>query len=109
MFDCVLPTRTARNGSALTRTGRINLRNARFADDTEPIEPDCTCYACTQFSRAYVRHLTTANEILGHHLLTVHNLHLMLTIVREIREAIMAERFQAYREAFWGDYERGTQ
>jgi queuine tRNA-ribosyltransferase len=101
MFDCVLPTRTARNGSALTRTGRINLRNARFADDPAPIEPGCTCYACTHFSRAYVRHLTTANEILGHHLLTLHNLHLMLTIAREMREAVLAGRFQAYRKAFW--------
>jgi queuine tRNA-ribosyltransferase len=101
MFDCVLPTRTARNSSALTRTGRINLRNARFADDADPIEPGCTCYACAHFSRAYVRHLTTTDEILGHHLLTVHNLHLMLTIAREIREAVLEGRFQAYREAFW--------
>jgi queuine tRNA-ribosyltransferase len=100
MFDCVLPTRTARNGSALTRAGRINLRNARFADDPEPIEAGCTCYACTHFSRAYVRHLTKTNEILGHHLLTVHNLHLMLTITREIRQAVVAGRFQAYRDAF---------
>jgi queuine tRNA-ribosyltransferase len=100
MFDCVLPTRTARNGSALTRGGRINLRNARFADDPDPIEPGCTCYVCTHFSRAYVRHLTTTNEILGHHLLTVHNLHLLLTIAREMREAVMAGQFQAYREAF---------
>jgi queuine tRNA-ribosyltransferase len=109
MFDCVLPTRLARNGSALTRTaglssskpGRINLRNARFTDDPGPIEPGCTCYTCTHFSRAYIRHLTTANEILGHHLLTLHNLHLLLTIAREIREAILEGRFHAYREAFW--------
>jgi len=101
MFDCVLPTRLARNGGALTRTGRINLRNARFADDPGPLEPGCTCYTCTHFSRAYVRHLTRANEILGHHLLTLHNLHLMLTIARELREAILEERFRAYREAFW--------
>jgi len=100
MFDCVLPTRLARNGGALTRTGRLNLRNARFADDPGPIEPGCTCYTCTHFSRAYVRHLTTANEILGHHLLTLHNLHLLLTITRELREAILTGRFQAYREAF---------
>ena len=109
MFDCVLPTRMARNGSALTRDpgpdpsrpSRLNLRNARFADDPAPLEPGCTCYACTHFSRAYVRHLVKANEILGHHLLTLHNLHLMLTIAREIREAILAGRFQAYRETFW--------
>jgi queuine tRNA-ribosyltransferase len=106
MFDCVLPTRTARNGSALTRAGRINLRNARFADDAEPIEPGCTCYACTHFGRAYVRHLATANEILGHHLLTVHNLHLMLTIAREMRQAVMEGQFQAYREAFWQTMEQ---
>jgi queuine tRNA-ribosyltransferase len=107
MFDCVLPTRTARNGSALTRRGRINLRNARFADDAQPIEPGCTCYACTQFSRAYVRHLTTANEILGHHLLTVHNLHLMLTVAREMREAIVEGRFGRYRQAFWAAMDQG--
>ncbi len=109
MFDCVLPTRMARNGGTLTRTpglgaskpGRLNLRNARFADDPAPLEPGCTCYTCTHFSRAYLRHLVLANEILGHHLLTLHNLHLMLTIARELREAILEGRFQAYREAFW--------
>jgi queuine tRNA-ribosyltransferase len=101
MFDCVLPTRMARNGGALTRAGRLNLRNARFTDDPSPIESGCTCYACAHFSRAYIRHLTRANEILGHHLLTLHNLHLMLTIARELREAVLAGRLQAYREAFW--------
>jgi len=98
MFDCVLPTRMARNGGALTRSGRLNLRNARFADDPAPLEPGCTCYTCTHFSRAYLRHLVLANEILGHHLLTLHNLHLMLTIARELREAILEGRFQAYRK-----------
>ena len=97
MFDCVLPTRLARNGGVLTRTGRLNLRNARFADDPGPIDPGCTCYTCTHFSRAYLRHLTRANEILGHHLLTLHNLHLMLTIASELREAILEGRFQVYR------------
>jgi queuine tRNA-ribosyltransferase len=101
MFDCVLPTRMARNGAALTRTGRLNLRNARFADDAGPLEPGCTCYTCSHFSRAYVRHLARANEILGHQLLSLHNLHLMLTIAGEIREAILAGAFQAYRETFW--------
>lgn len=101
MFDCVLPTRMARNGGALTRHGRINLRNACYADDPGPLLPDCTCYTCTHFSRAYLRHLILANEILGAHLLTLHNLHLMLTIAREIRESILAGRFAAYREAFW--------
>ena len=103
MFDCVLPTRIARNGSALTRTGRLNMRNARFADDPRPLAPDCECYTCTGFSRAYVRHLVTANEILGHHLLTLHNLHTMLTISRELREAVLNKQFAEYREAFWAN------
>jgi queuine tRNA-ribosyltransferase len=109
MFDCVLPTRMARNGGVFTRApgpdpstlGRINLRNARFADDHRPVEPGCTCYTCTNFSRAYIRHLVVAKEILAHQLLSIHNLHLMLTIAHEIRNAIMEERFGEYREAFW--------
>jgi queuine tRNA-ribosyltransferase len=101
MFDCVLPTRMARNGGVLTRAGRLNISNATFADDPRPLEPGCTCYACTTFSRAYLRHLNWANEILGHQLITIHNLHLMLTIAREIRASILEGRFQDYREAFW--------
>jgi queuine tRNA-ribosyltransferase len=101
MFDCVLPTRVARNGGVLTRDGRLNIRNARYADDPLPLEPGCSCYACTHFSRAYIRHLNWANEILGHHLITFHNLHLMATIAREIRGAITDGIFRAYREAFW--------
>lgn len=103
MFDCVLPTRMGRNGGALTRWGRLNLRNACYADDPSPLLPDCACYTCTHFSRAYLRHLILANEILGAHLLTLHNLHLMLTIAVEIREAILEGRFAAYREAYWAD------
>jgi queuine tRNA-ribosyltransferase len=109
MFDCVLPTRMARNGGVLmrtpepdvSRTDRLNIRNARFADDPAPLERDCTCYTCTHFSRAYLRHLNRANEILGHHLLTVHNLHVMLVIARELRAAIVEGRFADYRAAFW--------
>jgi queuine tRNA-ribosyltransferase len=101
MFDCVLPTRMARNGGVLTRAGRLGISNARFADDPRPLEPGCTCYACTDFSRAYLRHLNWANEILGHQLITIHNLHLMLTVAREIRESILGGRFQEYRDAFW--------
>jgi len=101
MFDCVLPTRMARNGGVLTRTGRLNISNAQFTDDPRPLEEGCTCYACTHFSRAYVRHLNWANEILGHQLITIHNLHLMLTIAQEIRGAILEGRFRAYREGFW--------
>jgi len=101
MFDCVLPTRMARTGTALTRAGRLNLRNARFADDPAPIEPGCACYACTHFGRAYLRHLVKSKEILAHQLISIHNLHLLLTIARELRQAVMEGRFQAYREEFW--------
>lgn len=104
MFDCVLPTRMARNGGVLTRFGRLNIRNARFADDPAPLEPGCTCYACSHFSRAYIRHLNWANEILGHYLLTVHNLHVLLSITREMREAIVAGQFASYRRDFWRRY-----
>ncbi len=96
MFDCVLPTRTARMGAALLRDGRLNLRNARFADDPAPLDAACTCYTCRHFSRAYLRHLVQANEILAHHLLTVHNLHLMLTIASEIRQAVLDGSLAAY-------------
>ena len=89
MFDSVLPTRLARHRAALTRTGRINLRNARYAEDPGPLEPGCTCYTCQTFSLAYLHYLVKADEILGLHLLTIHNLHLMLTVAREIREAIL--------------------
>jgi len=101
MFDCVLPTRIARNGGVLTHTERLNISNAQFADDTRPLEPGCTCYACTHFSRAYVRHLNWADEILGHQLITIHNLHVMLKIARDIRHAILGGRFLEYREGFW--------
>lgn len=101
IFDCVLPTRVARNGQALLRTGKANLRNARFAEDPAPLDATCACYTCQNFSRAYLRHLIIAGEILGATLLTIHNLHTMLTIMREIREAILSGRFADYREAFW--------
>ncbi|MFO7742013.1 MAG: tRNA guanosine(34) transglycosylase Tgt [Anaerolineae bacterium] len=105
MFDCVLPTRIARNGGVLTRTGRLNISNAQFADDPRPLEPGCTCYTCTHFSRAYLRHLNWADEILGHQLITIHNLHRMLTSAREIRQAILENRFREYRETFWRERE----
>lgn len=101
MFDCVLPTRMGRTGTAMTRTGRLVVRNAPFAEDPAPIDAACDCYTCTHFSRAYVRHLIKAKEILAHQLLSIHNLHLMLTIARELREAILQGKFQAYRDEFW--------
>jgi len=104
MFDCVLPTRMARNGAVLTPTGRINLRNARYADDPAPIVEGCTCYTCRNFSRAYLRHLIKAGEILGLHLTTLHNLHFTLDLMRRIREAILAGAFSKLREEFLAGY-----
>lgn len=105
IFDCVLPTRTARNGAVFTRTGRLNLRNARYAADPDPIEEGCGCYTCRHFSRAYLRHLIMAKEILGLRLATVHNLHFMLNLMREIREAIVAGTFSTLKEEFLASYE----
>ncbi|NPV67029.1 MAG: tRNA guanosine(34) transglycosylase Tgt [Anaerolineae bacterium] len=104
IFDCVLPTRVARNGAALTRQGRINIRNLKYARDPDPIEPGCTCYACTTFSRAYIRHLIKAEEILAHNLLTLHNIHLLQTLMREMRAAILTGTFGAYAAAFLATY-----
>jgi len=99
IFDCALPTRVARNGGLLTRTGRINIRNARYADDPSPIEPHCTCYTCQHFSRAYLRHLFKAEEILGLRLATLHNLHFMLRLMEQVRAAIAGGTFS--RTGFW--------
>jgi queuine tRNA-ribosyltransferase len=97
MFDCVLPTRTARTGSALTWEGRLNLRNARFARDPRPLDEGCACPACARFSRAYVRHLINQEELLGLRLLTLHNLRFVLDLMAGAREAIEQRRFAAYK------------
>ena len=104
IFDCVLPTRVARNGGLLTRQGRMNLRNARYAADPLPIEPGCDCYACQHFSRAYLRHLFKTEEILGLHLATVHNVRFMIRLMDEIRQHIAAGTFAAFRSAFLAEY-----
>jgi len=93
MFDSALPTRIARNGSALVGSGRLNLKNAQFAHDQGPLDPECSCYACRNYTRSYLRHLVTAKEILGFHLLTVHNLHRISALIDEARAAIAAGRF----------------
>jgi queuine tRNA-ribosyltransferase len=96
MFDCVLPTRTARTGSALTANGRLNLRNAGYARDPRPLEEGCTCPACTRFSRAYVRHLVNQDELLGLRLLSLHNLHFLLELTAGARAAIERGELEAY-------------
>jgi len=97
MFDCVLPTRTARTGSALTWEGRLNLRNARFARDPGPLDDGCVCPACARFSRAYVRHLVNQREILGLRLLSLHNLRFVIDLVAEARKAIGRGSFETWR------------
>jgi queuine tRNA-ribosyltransferase len=99
MFDCVLPTRTARTGSALSWEGRLNLRNVRFARDESPLDDGCGCPACSRFSRAYLRHLVNQRELLGHRLLTLHNLRFVLDLVAGARAAIERGELQSYKEA----------
>jgi queuine tRNA-ribosyltransferase len=98
MFDCVLPTRTARTGSALTFEGRLNLRNARFARDPRPLDAGCGCTACSRFSRAYIRHLVNQEEILGIRLLSLHNLRFLIDLVRGARQAIERGAFESWRD-----------
>ena len=97
MFDCVLPTRTARTGSALTAEGRINLRNARFARDELPLEEGCDCPACARFTRAYIRHLVNQNEVLGLRLLSLHNLRFLIKLTQDAREAIERGGFADFK------------
>jgi queuine tRNA-ribosyltransferase len=109
LFDCVLPTRNARNGWLFTRFGDLRLRNARWRADPRPIEPGCGCYACAGgFSRAYIQHLQKVNEILGAQLATIHNLHYYLTLMSEMRSAIETATFQTFVERFHGDRARGV-
>jgi queuine tRNA-ribosyltransferase len=100
LFDCVMPTRHARNGHLFTAAGVVNIRNARHAADTGPVEPGCACYTCRNYSRAYLRHLDRCGEMLGPRLATLHNLHYYLTLMANMREAIAAGRFPAFRAAF---------
>lgn len=100
MFDCVMPTRNARNGWLFTRHGDIKIRNARYRDDTAPLDPDCDCHTCKNFSRSYLHHLQRANEITGARLNTLHNLHFYLTIMAEMREAIENHRIEQWAEEF---------
>ncbi|MEJ2603538.1 MAG: tRNA guanosine(34) transglycosylase Tgt [Gammaproteobacteria bacterium] len=105
MFDCVIPTRHARNGYLFTSQGTLKIRNARFTDDLSPLDPECDCYTCTNFSRAYLRHLDKCNEILGPRLGTLHNLHFYQRLMDDIRESIAARRFSAWAAEFLGRHE----
>lgn len=105
MFDCVLPTRLARNGTAFTASGTLNLKNAEFALQTGPIEEGCACPACREFSRGYIRHLIKAEEILGLRLITLHNLHFYLHLIERVRDAIISGSFAEFRQQFVAGYQ----
>lgn len=104
MFDCVLPTRNARNGQVFTADGPVSIKQARFRDDPGPLEDDCSCYACRRFSRAYLRHLWMAQELLAYRLLSLHNLHFFARIMAQARSAIAAGTFEAFKTRFLGRY-----
>jgi len=101
MFDCVMPTRNARNGHLFTSQGVVKIRNSRHRTDTGPLDPNCNCYTCQNYSRAYLHHLDKAKEILGAHLNTLHNLHYYQTVMQGLREAIKAQRLEAFISDFY--------
>jgi queuine tRNA-ribosyltransferase len=104
MFDCVLPTRIARNGTVMTSTGRLVVRNAGLARDFGPLDPNCSCYTCTHYTRAYLRHLIKADETFGIRLTTNHNLHFLLELMRQVRQAIAEDRLLDFRDEFFDRY-----
>ncbi|MFC5477930.1 tRNA guanosine(34) transglycosylase Tgt [Massilia suwonensis] len=108
MFDCVMPTRNARNGWLFTRFGDVKIKNARYKEDMAPLDESCDCYCCKNFSRAYLHHLHRSNEILGARLNTIHNLHYYLKLMQEIRDAIDADGFHGFRLKFAADRARGV-
>lgn len=108
MFDCVMPTRNGRNGSLFTRYGVVKIRNARYHDDTRPLDEQCGCYTCRHYSRSYLRHLDRCGEMLGAQLNTIHNLHYYQQLMAQLRQAIAADRLSAYVADFYTDMDRGS-
>jgi queuine tRNA-ribosyltransferase len=104
MFDCVLPTRIARNGTVMTSRGRLVVRNAAYERDFGPLDPECGCYTCTHYSRAYIRHLIKADEMFGLRLTTIHNLHFLVNLMAQIRQAIRDDRLADFRDEFFEKY-----
>lgn len=104
MFDCVLPTRIARNGTCMTSRGRLVVRNAKYARDFRPIDENCDCYVCQNYTRAYIRHLIKANEIFGMRLTTYHNLYFLVKLMEQVRQAIQEDRLLDFREEFFEQY-----
>ena len=104
IFDCVLPTRIARHGNAFTRHGKMNLKNAKFKEDFTPVEDSCDCYCCKNYTRAYIRHLFSVDEVLGQRLLSIHNIRFLTKLTEEIREAINNNNFEEYKKGFIEKY-----
>ena len=104
IFDCVLPTRIARHGNAFTRQGKKNIKNAKYKEDFTPIEEDCDCYACKNYTKAYIRHLINVDETFGQRLLSIHNIRFLVRLTEEIREAIKENKFTEYKENFIKEY-----
>ncbi len=104
MFDCVLPTRIARNGTVFIKEGKLVIRNAQYKEDFTPLDHDCDCYTCRNFSRAYIRHLFNTGEILGLRLTTIHNLYFLIRLMKDIREHLAADTFLEFREEFYRNY-----
>ena len=104
IFDCVLPTRIARHGNAFTRHGKMNLKNAKFKEDFTPIEESCDCYACRNYTKAYIRHLITVGETFGGRLLSIHNIRFLIKLTEEIRDSIKEDRFLEYKNDFISKY-----
>lgn len=104
MFDCVLPTRIARHGNAFTKHGKMNLKNAKYKEDFTPIEENCDCYACQNYTKAYIRHLINVDEALGGRLLSIHNIRFLIHLTEELRQAIKEDRLLEYREEFYQNY-----
>lgn len=108
MFDCVLPTRISRNGSAFTYSGRINIKNAKFSNDFAPIDENCDCYTCRNYSRAYIKHLCKNKEILSSILLSVHNLYFIFDIVKKAKDAILLNKFENFKNDFVKNYDKNA-
>lgn len=104
MFDCVLPTRIARNGTTMTSRGRLVVRNARYARDFSPLDPECDCYTCRHYTRAYIRHLIKADETFGLRLTTYHNLYFLTRLMDGVRKAIREDRLLDFRDQFFARY-----
>lgn len=108
IFDCVLPTRLARHGQAFTREGKINFNNAKYKEDFTPVEEGCDCYTCKNYTKAYIRHLITTDEMLGGRLLSIHNIRFLIKLTEELREAIKENRILEYREEFISKYQKNN-